>query len=77
MTRGAWRELRAFREACEAYEQMEAQDPCDWHGCYNTKDEALIVALNERDDRYREAQVWGIELRWRIDEHAAEQLTEE
>jgi hypothetical protein len=67
--RGAWLELRAYRDASKAVEEVVARDPREWWGCSYGKDQAVAWAMNELHVRRNEAEMWGAWLRTRVDAH--------
>lgn len=71
MTRGAWRILRAYRDAQEEVERVIAANPRDWLGCWNSKNQAIGAACADRYRSYEIALAWAAALRFRVDMYAA------
>ena len=69
--RGRWVELRAYRRAREEFDRITAKDPRDWRGCAYGRDTALTLAVRDLHQRREQAELWGLMMRTRAEQHAA------
>ncbi len=68
--RGAWHELRAYRNACDEYTALLARDAREWRSCAVGYEMTLTIAARERYALHVKAMQWAATLCWRALEHA-------